>query len=197
MVVVLAGVERSVYRDPVDSDEGAVQDHVAPVGAGRRGEGVGEAGRRRGEHVDGFVDVAAHRGDADAEPGGEAGVGVPAAQVRQHQQRLPSRGKPPPRRSDRGPVRPQRPGEELQRRGGQVDRRRVGQHLSPLVVVDLGRQPIYQGARPHHRRHTDVTPIPTVTRVGKGSMIKCQYGPPAPPPARRRGPRQSGGRAEP
>ena len=49
----------------------------------------------RGEDLEGFADVAEHRGRADAEPGGEVGVGLALAQVRQHQQGLTAGGQAP------------------------------------------------------------------------------------------------------
>jgi hypothetical protein len=49
---------------------------------------VGRVRCRRGQELDGFVDVAADGGRADAEPGGEVGAGVAAAQMGQDQQGL-------------------------------------------------------------------------------------------------------------
>ncbi len=93
------------------------------------------------------------RGHPHPEPGGQPGVGVRAAQVRQHQQRLlPGRQLPPPR-PDYPPVRGYPPGHEDQGLAGQVDRRRVHQHakLLGLDAVDLGRTTRLPGASPPAR----------------------------------------------
>src|SRR3954471_20254345 len=50
----------------------------------------------RGEGLDRFVDVAEHRGRADAVPGGEVGVGLALAQVRHRQHRLLTDRETPP-----------------------------------------------------------------------------------------------------
>jgi hypothetical protein len=53
----------------------------------------------RGQQIDGFADVPPSGRYADAEPGGQSGVGVAVAQVGKREQRLPSRVEaPPPRR---------------------------------------------------------------------------------------------------
>jgi hypothetical protein len=53
-----------------------------------------------GEDLERFLDVAEHRGRADAEPGGEVGVGLALAQVRQHEQGLAADTEPAPSRAD-------------------------------------------------------------------------------------------------
>jgi len=65
-----------------------------------RGQVVGD----RDEQVDSFADVAPHRGDADLEAGGQAGQGVPVAQVGQGEPGLPAGAEPPPSGSPLFPV---------------------------------------------------------------------------------------------
>lgn len=74
-----ARVVRGVGGDPVDWQQGAVQDHerLGPGDVHRLGQG----GCEGGQHIDGLAYVAVHGCDADTEPGGELGVGVTASQM--------------------------------------------------------------------------------------------------------------------
>src|SRR5512135_2657248 len=117
------------------------------------------------------MDVPVDGGRPDAEAGGQPGVGVSAAQVRQHQQRLATGGQLPPTGPDRGTMGGQALGQEGEGRSGQVDRGWVHQQLqapgqTTLVLVD---RLIYQELR--HVWSTD-TPAPDPRQqVGKGSLI--------------------------
>src|SRR6266511_3057173 len=94
--LVLAGVMAAVVGagNPVDRDQGAVQDHVGQ--AGDPAHDLSQSRCGRGKQLDHLVDVAADGGDPDAEPAGEPSVGVAIAQVSQHEQRLLPRRQPAP-----------------------------------------------------------------------------------------------------
>ncbi|GGR65311.1 hypothetical protein GCM10010251_97260 [Streptomyces aurantiogriseus] len=74
---VFAGVVGLLVGDPVDRDQGAVEDRVREQADSghRRGQVVGGGG----EQVDGLADVAPGGGDTDLESGGQAGQGVAVA----------------------------------------------------------------------------------------------------------------------
>ncbi|GLY53155.1 hypothetical protein Lesp01_68110 [Lentzea sp. NBRC 102530] len=57
--------------------------------------------------------IAADGGQADAESGGQEGIGVAAAQVRQHEQGLAAGVESAPPAADAAPVRGQFPRQEL------------------------------------------------------------------------------------
>lgn len=82
----VAGVVRSVGGDPVDRQQGAVQDHERL----RRGRlhRLGQGRRDAGQHVDGLADVSVDGCDPDAESSDELGIGVAAPQVSQRKVRL-------------------------------------------------------------------------------------------------------------
>jgi hypothetical protein len=80
---VFAGVERPViprgHADPVDREQGAIEDDVG-LAAGqveRFVEGRGNGG----EDIDTFTDVAEHGCGADTETAGQRGVGLALVQV--------------------------------------------------------------------------------------------------------------------
>ena len=79
------GVEGPADRDPVDGDQGAVQDHerqLVPLRGPQRSSQFGGAGRQQS---DCFVHIPPGRGGADGEPGGQVRERLARAQVRQHQ----------------------------------------------------------------------------------------------------------------
>lgn len=90
VLAVLARVEGPVGGDPVNGQQGAVQDHER-LGC-RALEGLLKRGDQRGQEVHGLADVAVDRGHTYAEGGREPGVGVTAAQVGQDEQGLPIGG---------------------------------------------------------------------------------------------------------
>ncbi|GAB3170863.1 hypothetical protein GCM10027162_11820 [Streptomyces incanus] len=116
---------------PVDRQEGAVQDHerLGPDGLHRLGQGRGEGG----QDVDYLAYVAIDRRDADAEPGGELGIGIAAPQVSQGEQGLAGCGQTPPARPDFPPSGMQRSARVPQGAAGQINRRRVDKHAKLLV----------------------------------------------------------------
>ena len=57
-----------------------------PLCVAARSDHVTQRVGLRGEDLERLLDLAEHRGRADAEPRGEVGVGLALAQVRQHQQ---------------------------------------------------------------------------------------------------------------
>ena len=66
VALVFPGVVRGVGGDPVDRQQGAVQDHERQAAAGRHS--LGEAGRECGQDLDRLAYVAVDGGDPDAEP---------------------------------------------------------------------------------------------------------------------------------
>lgn len=79
MALVLSRVVRPVGGDAVDGQRGAVEDDVGLAhGDFHR---VGQIRCQCRQELDGFVDVAADGGQADAEPRSQAAVGVAAAQA--------------------------------------------------------------------------------------------------------------------
>lgn len=72
------------------------------------------------------------RRGADAEPGGEPGIGVSHPQ-RVRKQRLVADGQAPPPGADRPAVAPQLLFEEAEGEAGHVDARRVEKHAKPVV----------------------------------------------------------------
>lgn len=156
VALVFSGVVRGVGGDPVDGQEGAVQDHVRlrPDGRHCLGQGL----RLGGQHFDGLAYVAVDSRDADLEPCGELGVRVAASQVGQGEQGLTADGQTPPSRTYLPPVSGQLPRQVPQRAAGQIDRRRVDKHAKLLADTgDLGREPVYQELR------RSVQPMPTNT----------------------------------
>ena len=146
---------------------------------------------RRVTHPNGLVnrtDGAASLGEgrrahADAEPGRQPGVGVRSAQVRQHQQRLPSGRQLPPPRPDHPPMLAQQTSGEPQRAAGQVNGSRVGQHLeAPGQMSRSWSRSHLPRASPHHRhRHTALT-----SKIGwKRLTVRPSHG------GRRRGSRRT------
>lgn len=89
VTVVFAAVVRLLVGDPVDRDQRAVQDRVhqdrCPVDGGVQVVGQGS------EQVDSATHVAPRGAGTDPEPSRQPGVGIAIAQMRQHQQRLPTR----------------------------------------------------------------------------------------------------------
>jgi len=148
MALVLAGIVRPLVMDPIDRDQGAIENHERlPASYPDRITQVGTGVR---EDVDSFGDMAVHRGHPDAEPGGQHGVGVAVTQVRQHQQRLLFRRQLAPPRSDRSPVFAELSSQELQCSAGQIDRKRVRQQSEApgSTTGDLGRHRSYQELHP-------------------------------------------------
>ncbi len=89
MQAVLAGVVGLLARDPVDRDQRAVQDRVREEADAphRSVQVIGSSA----EQPDCFLNVAPGGRDPDLEPGREAGVGVPVAQMREGEQGLTAR----------------------------------------------------------------------------------------------------------
>jgi hypothetical protein len=86
--LVLAGVEGAIRGDPVDRDQGAVEDDVCVPGFLRVADRLAElrgAGREQG---DGLLDVPSGRGRADPEPGRQVGERLAFAEVSEHHERL-------------------------------------------------------------------------------------------------------------
>jgi hypothetical protein len=91
VLLVLAGVEGPVRGDPVDRDQGAVDDHVGMPGLLRVPDCLAELRRPGGEQRDSLLDIPPGRGGAYPEAGRQAGERLALAQVRQDEQRLPRR----------------------------------------------------------------------------------------------------------
>src|SRR2546423_4386425 len=169
VALVLAGVVGPVLGDPVDADEGAVQDQIPPLGSVP--DDLREVGGLGGEQVGRLGDVPVDGRDPDAEPGGQPGIGVTVAQVSQDQQRLLAGVQAPPAAADLLVVAAQQLGQVHQAAGGQRDAGRMGQQRSSsggerLILVDLF---VYQELRP---MWTTDTPLPLMTphQVGNGSL---------------------------
>lgn len=155
-----AHVVRPVGGDPVDGQQGAVEDYerFACRGAG----GHGKVGGERSQDLHGLGDVPVDGCDADSEPGREPGVGVSAAQVREHEQGLPVRREPAPPCPALNAPRGQQAGEVPQGRAGQIDPRWVNKHVKlradRLILVDnpSTRSFISSGTPPSHQlaRHS-------------------------------------------
>jgi len=127
---MLAAEVGPVDGDPVDRDQGAIDDHVQPPG--RRRHHPLQARCGGGQQVDDFTDVAEHGGDADGKPAGQPGVGIPAAQMRKYQQGLPARIQPPPTRPEGGPVDADLFGQPGQSVRGQRQTARIFKHRGSL-----------------------------------------------------------------
>jgi hypothetical protein len=154
VVPVLAGVEGAVRGDPVDRDEGAVQDHVGVAGSLRVPDRLAELRGAGREQRDGLVDVPPGRGRADPEPGRDLGERLALAQVDQHEQGLLARVQLPPDR----PGRPAVPADDLGGEGeglaGQRQRGTVKQHEeAPGELSWRGNRLSYQGLRRSQRQH--------------------------------------------
>lgn len=76
---MLSGVVRPVFGDAVDRDQRAVQDGVRQ--SARSSHRCGQVIGGGGEQVVSFSDVTPRGGDSDAEPAGQAGIGVAVSQV--------------------------------------------------------------------------------------------------------------------
>lgn len=140
------GVVRRVGGDPVDRQEGAVQDHERPCP--RDVHGLSQGGRESRQDLDSFAYVAIHGRDADTEPGGQPGVRVAASQMGQGQESLTTGGQTPPSGPDLPSTHSEVSGQTPQGATGQIDRRRVAKHVKLLVAAgDLGREPVYQELR--------------------------------------------------
>jgi hypothetical protein len=126
---VLAGAGRPVAGNPVDRDEGAVDDHIGvtcPFGVPDR---LAEFRRPGGEEVGDLVNVAPRCGPANAEPGRELVERVAFAQVGQDKHRLLTRAQLPPPRPDRLQVPADDPGGEVEGLRRQRQRGTVKQHV--------------------------------------------------------------------
>ncbi|GAA4899809.1 catechol 2,3-dioxygenase-like lactoylglutathione lyase family enzyme [Streptomonospora salina] len=146
-------------------------------GAGR----LGQVGGQSGQQLHGLGDVAVGGAQPHAEAGGEAGVGVPAAQVGQDEQGLAARAQEPPAGARLLAVLIQAGGQVAQGLAGHVDGGGVDKHAKPLVVtVLLGRKPIYRrllAVRTPEGRLGAVTCTITLktAQCGQGSFkfLKC------------------------
>ncbi len=76
------------HTDPVDAQQGAVEDHERL--ALRDFDRLTQGGRHGREQVEGLADMAIDRRGADVEAAGQIGVGLTRAQVRHDEQGLPS-----------------------------------------------------------------------------------------------------------
>lgn len=128
---VFPGVVRGVGGDPVDRQEGAVQDHerLAPGVLHRLGQGRGEGG----QDIDYLAYVAIDGRDTDVNPGGELGIGIAAPQVSQGEQGLPACRQAPSARPDLPSPGQQLSAQVARGAAGQINRRRVDKHAKLLL----------------------------------------------------------------
>ncbi len=131
MLLVLAGVEGPVRGDPVDQDQGAVQDHIGPAGFLRVPDRAAELRGAGLEQGHGLLDIPPGRGPADPEPRRQLRERLALAQVCQDQERLLPRAQLPLARPDRLAVPPDAPGREAESLTGQRQRSTVEKHGSP------------------------------------------------------------------
>lgn len=126
MAAVFSRVVGLLVGDPVDRDQGAVEDRVGeqPDPGHRRFEVAG-GGR---EQVDGLAHVAPGSRHADLETGGQAGQGVTVTQVRESEQGLLAGVETPPPGPALVAVGSDEAGEVVQAASGQRNRGRVRQH---------------------------------------------------------------------
>jgi hypothetical protein len=129
--LVLAGVEGPVGGDPVDGDQGAVQDHVGVPGLLRVPDRLAELRRPGCEQRDDLLHVPPGRRGSHREPGRQLGERLALPQVGQDQQGLLAGVQLPPPRPDRLAVPPDDPGRIVQGLAGQRQRGTVEQHGSP------------------------------------------------------------------
>lgn len=106
MTFVPAAVVRPLLGDPIDRNQGSVEDRVRQPG--RPAGGFGDIRGLAREQPDGFPWVPPHRADADREPVRQTGQGVAVPQVGQGQQCLPMSRQSPPPSSDFFPTRSDR-----------------------------------------------------------------------------------------
>jgi hypothetical protein len=136
----------------------------------RRGE--------RGEHLDCLADVAERGRRADGEPGGEIGVGLALAQVRDSEQGLFPDRQAPPSGPDRGASVAQRVGEGDEGVVGHGEPRGVGRHPKLLVRrIDLGNRP-YTRSFTHlgdATPHLPSRPPPGWRRLNDGTSVICRF----------------------
>jgi hypothetical protein len=98
VLFVLAGVERPAAGDPVDRDEGAVEDDVGMTCSFSVPDRLPVLRRPVGGRLDDLVDVPPCRRPADADPGGQLVERLAFAQVDQHEEGFLARvGLSPPR----------------------------------------------------------------------------------------------------
>ena len=131
VLLVLAGVEGPVRGDPVDRDQGPVQDDVGVPGLLRVPDRLAELRRPGREQGHGLFHVSPGRRGADREPGRELGERLAFAQVGQDQKRLLPGVQLPPARPDRDAVAADDAGHEGEGPGRQRQRGTVEKHGSP------------------------------------------------------------------
>jgi len=126
VTAVFTRVVGLLIGDPVDRDQGAVEDHVRqqPDPGHCRIEVVGGSG----EKVDRLADVTPSGRHADLETTGQTAQGVTITQVRQGEQGLPAGIEAPPPGPALLTVGPDEPGKVVQAASGQRNRGRVRQH---------------------------------------------------------------------
>ena len=88
VLAVRAGVERPVGGDPVDRDQGAIDDQVGVPGLPGVPQRLAQLRGPGGQQRHGLGDIPPGGGGADAEPGGQLGERIALAQVRQDEQGL-------------------------------------------------------------------------------------------------------------
>ena len=135
VLLVLAGVEGAVRGDPVDRQEGAVQqnERLGRCRPGRLRESRGEGG----QELNGLGDVPVGRRGSDAESGCELGIRVAVARVGEGEWGLLVRAQAPPSGTEFPAAPTESGGQEAQGRTGHVDARRVDKHTKPLVETDF------------------------------------------------------------
>jgi hypothetical protein len=128
---VFAGVEHPVsaggHADPIDAQQGAVEDH------GRLASGdfdrLGERGCHRSEHGERLAHVPVDSRGANLESACQVGIGLAPAQVGHHQQGLAAGGQFAPAGRPLIAMRAQGIGEQAERAAGHGHPGRVRQHL--------------------------------------------------------------------
>lgn len=133
--LVLPRVVGPVRGDPVDRQQGPVQQHERL--RRRRPDCLRKSRRESGQDLDGLGDVPVRGRGPDAEPGRELGIRVAVAEVGEGEQGLTAGTQAPPSGTELLAAPAEFGGQEAQGRTGHVDARRVDKHTKPLVEPDF------------------------------------------------------------